>query len=861
MTSKLGKDREALEQLWKDGLSGRALLAEHSRLADELILDIFSRANIQGIENSVALVALGGYGRKELFPYSDIDLMILYHESIEDKIQEVADAILYPLWDTGLDIGHAVRTVEQSLSHAAEDYFFQVAMLDSRRIAGSDSLFQELYKEYKRKFVDGQRDIFVERMRMHRDRRRAKFGSHSYLLEPHLKEGKGGLRDIQAMFWVGKVVFGLDDIDEFVSSGLMLEEERRDFLNAWDTLVRLRNRLHYISRRKNDQLYFEMQEEVAKALGYVKRDGVLAVEQFMRETYAQMGTVAIVTDLFFDHVEEVLGFGRKGGLNLVDREIEAGIEVHNNRIQLVATQSQLEAKPHLLMRVFLASARTGAPIHHRTRKLIGGFLHLVTEKIQNSSRMAKAFISVLLDAKDIFAVLESMLETGLLQAYIPEFGRILTLAQHDVYHVYTVDRHSLQAVAELKHLAEEETQLYQMVKSPEILLLAALFHDIGKGSGKDHSEEGTRIVARLAARMQFSMEDVECLCFLIRYHLFIPENALRRDLNDISFIQRCTETIGDLDRLTMLYLLSIADSRATGPSAWSEWKASLMHKMYLQVRSCIESQDIGREEDEDLVGQVEQGVGWLKKKIMDLLEEEKGIIDLDELPADYILSFSPEMVAEHIRLHRDNYQLLRQKSLITAEDRNDFWSLLVLSKDRPGLLAKICGILTLHNLIVVKAQIFTWNDGTVVDVLYVRPTDGLSFLEKDWQGLNNNLDLAIAHRLGLGHRIYHKLLSSFGHRREVIGKVEPRVIIDNNSSDIYSVIEVYASDLPGLLYHITQTLADFSLNIHKAYIATEIEQLIDVFYVLDLQGRKVLDQDFQREIIHGLLFALGQSEK
>lgn len=312
----------------------------------------------------------------------------------------------------------------------------------------------------------------------------------------------------------------------------------------------------------------------------------------------------------------------------------------------------------------------------------------------------------------------------------------------------------------------------------------------------------------------------------------------------------------------MLYLLSIADSKATGPSAWSEWKSMLMHKMYLKVRSCLESMEMGREPQEVLLGQVEQGVEWLKKKIISLLDGDmEGLVDLNSLPADYILSFSPEVVAKHMRLHREHNRLLQQKSLVLAEERDDYWSLLVMTSDRPGLLAKMCGVMTLHNLTVVKAQIFTWNDGTVVDVLSVRPTDSLGFSEKDWQGLNNNLDLAISHRLGLGHRIYRKLLSSYGRKRELVSKVEPRVVIDNTSSDSYSVVEVYAADLPGLLYHITQTLADFGLNIYKAYIATEVEQLIDVFYVVDSQGHKLVDADFQREVVQGVLYSLGRSEK
>ncbi len=236
-------------------------------------------------------------------------------------------------------------------------------------------------------------------------------------------------------------------------------------------------------------------------------------------------------------------------------------------------------------------------------------------------------------------------------------------------------------------------------------------------------------------------------------------------------------------------------------------------------------------------------------------------MELTSLPTDYVLTFSPETIRDHVCIHRDSYRILRQKSLVKARDYGEYWSILVMSSDRPGLLAKICGVLALHNLNVVRAQIFTWDDDTVVDILEVRPTDGLQFTEKEWPAVNDDLDRAIAHRLGLGHRLYQKLSPTFGRRAELVGRVEPRVVMDNESSDTFSVIEVYSGDLPGLLYHITQTLADFGINIHKAIIATEVEQLIDVFYVLDSRGQKVVDKDFQKEITQGLLYALGRSEQ
>ncbi|SDO44493.1 [protein-PII] uridylyltransferase [Desulforhopalus singaporensis] len=851
-------ERHRLRISWSAGSDSGAILASHTAIVDEYIVGSFKTAQLGVCMEGICLVALGGYGRQEMFPGSDIDLMILYRPEVKDCIAQVADAVLYPLWDTGLDVGHGVRTVEESMVHADEEYFFLVALLDARFLYGDRQLFEELLSEFNRRFVDGHREIFVDRMKMFRESRRVKFGSHSYLLEPHLKEGRGGMRDIQAMMWTAKVVFGLKNLDDFQDAGLLLENEKKMFLRAREFLVRLRCYMHYLNDRKSDQLFYEQQSEVAQGFGYRENDGVSGVEHFIGDLYDALHTVTLTTDLFFDHVDEVLGICDKG-LRVSDRQVEKGIEVKGGKIHLTATGKQMAAKPQIIVRLFLVMARTGLPLHHRTRKSLPEVVGLIDDKQRCSPRLAKTFFALLSGAKDIYAVLSMMLETGVLQAVIPEFGRIATLAQYDLYHIYTVDRHSLQAVAELYSLADSESwgNVMASVKDLNVLYLAALLHDIGKGVGRDHSVEGARLAKGAGERLGFDEAQCDAIEFLVRYHLFIPENALRRDLNDAVFIKRCAELIGDLDRLSMLYLLSVADSRATGPSAWSEWKAALMEELFLKVTPYL---DFGHHGVHDVLAHEEQGVEWLRDQVrVHLLAEKELRVDPERLSTDYILSFSPETIAEHVVIQRDNFNRIRQKALVRAAEVDDGWQLLVMTVDRPGLLAKICGVMTLNNLTVAKAQIFTWYDSTVVDVLNVQPTDGLGFAEKDWQSINEQLDRAVEHRMGLSHRLYSKLASGYGGAPRPGGQVSTKVVIDNNSSENYSVIEVYAPDRPAQLYYITQSLADFGINIHKAYIATEVEQLIDAFYVLDTNGRKLLDEELKEEITQGVLYAITHS--
>ncbi|MCP3677406.1 MAG: HD domain-containing protein, partial [Deltaproteobacteria bacterium] len=513
MKSQLRANRGALESLWQQGLSGQALLRGQSKLVEEFGEECFLEAGVQGADESVALVALGGYGRQELFPYSDIDLMILYRPEVKGSVAQVADSILYPLWDTGLEVGHGVRSVEEAVGLAAEDFFFRVAMLDARLIAGSQLLYFELLSTYKAEFVEGKRQEFVEIMEGVRAERRMKFGKHSYLLEPQVKEGKGGLRDVQAMLWTAKVVYGLEGINGIVGAGILLEDEQEGFVRSWDMLVKIRNRIHYISRRKNDQLFFEQQEEIAEAFAYKDQGGSLGVEVFMREVYGHMQNIAVVTDLFFAHVAEVVGLAG-GREKLRDKVVEKGIELRNGSVHLVASASELRKKPHLLIRVFLAAARFGVPVHHRSRKNISANLGLVTDKVRGASRATASFLAILEKGEGVADVLGVMLETGLLTAYLPEFERIVTLAQHDVYHIYTVDRHTLQAIAELRRVVDEQVAVKAMVVSDKVLYLAMLLHDIGKGAEGDHSEIGAEIARGVGHRLGWTEQECDDLRFV-----------------------------------------------------------------------------------------------------------------------------------------------------------------------------------------------------------------------------------------------------------------------------------------------------------------------------------------------------------
>ncbi|MCJ7601686.1 MAG: ACT domain-containing protein, partial [Desulfobulbaceae bacterium] len=482
-------------------------------------------------------------------------------------------------------------------------------------------------------------------------------------------------------------------------------------------------------------------------------------------------------------------------------------------------------------------------LHHRTKKLISGHLHLIDKKTRHLKRMNKAFLETIQGANPLPA-LTDMLESGLLSAYIPEFLHLKSLAQHDIYHVFTVDRHLLQTVEEVNQLRSLEHMLFITVPSPYILFLAALLHDIGKGFGKNHSEYGAELASDIGKRLRMPEADIKCLTFLIREHLFLAEIAQRRDLEDEALILRCAKQFNDPDRLTMLYLLTIADAKATGPSAWSDWKAALLLELYLKVANTLSRDDL-------TLPDPREEIAWMRGQVSALLGDSPAV-PLKILPDDYLLGNSPDEVVTHLRLHEE---LKKHEVIVKPSQEKGHWSILIMAQDRPGILSKICGVMALHNLKVLAAQIYTWVDGTIVDVLHVTSTLDNQFEDQNWQTLEDDLGKAIHFRIGLTHRL-HKKLTALGAAIGQLGQRPPaKVVIDPDASDNFTVIEVYAVNRPGLLYGITRTLSDFGINTFRAKIGTKADQVVDVFYVLDYQGHKIEDPAFKNEIKNGLLHA------
>ncbi len=835
-SSKIRAKRQALEALWKQGLAGKPLLHEHSDLIDAAI----SQACQTDLKDKIAVVATGGYGRRELFPYSDIDLMLLHDNCSDQELNQAAEKIFYPLWDAGLEVGHGVRTIDQCLAEANKDFFLQVSILDARLVAGSPRLLTALNTTFKNSYVEGKRKDFIKNMLHHRRKRHQDFGNHTYLLEPHIKQARGGFRDLQTMLWSARILFGLNSLKDMHDAALLSPYDFRNLQTADENLTRVRNRLHYISGRKNDQLYFEHQEEMARAFNYKDQKGLLAVEQFMRDTYSHLQVIAITTELFFEHATEVMGLSQS---TRSDKKLEKGLAIRQGRVHLT-DESLLKTRPHLLMRLFSQAATNTLPVYHRSKNIIRSRLDLISTKVRRSKRMGKALTAILLTDNPL-PITSDLLETGILAAYIPEFNHLRSLAQHDIYHVFTVDRHLIQTVAELAKLRKSEENIYQLVASPATLMLAGLLHDIGKGYGGNHPQKGAELTKDISKRIGLNTNDSKDLAFLVREHLFLSQTALRRDLDDENLTMECARKIKTQQRLAMLFLLTIADAKATGPSSWSDWKSALLLELYLKIANALEQGDTPPPDP------AKEGE-WMKAQLHKLLIEKNLDFDLAILPADYLLSFTPSAMLEHIEQQN---QLTKDKITVNATTTNGFWSISIIAHDRPGILNRICGVMALHGLKILAAQIYTWNDGSVVDTIDAVPLDNKNFADQDWTRLSHDLKQAINLRLGLNHRLAGKI-KTMVQVRPGPQQDKPQVIFNNQTSANYTVIEVYAKDRLGLLYHITRTLTDFGINTSRAKISNRRDQAADVFYVQDSNGEKITDKDFQEEITNDLLHSI-----
>ncbi len=851
--------------------SGRAFARDLTAAVDRAVLALLPP---WATPAGWALVAVGGYARRDLSPHSDVDLLMLCRRH-DPAVERLANTVFYALWDAGLEVLPAVRTVAEARRLAAEDLATRTACLQTRRLAGDEALHaafqQAILADARQK---GGRP-FLEALQAENRRRHARAAEAAHGLEPELKEGRGGLRDAQALIWAGSVVLAAAaTLEDLARLGYLDADEAAAIEDGVDFLMRIRHHLHYLAGRRSDRLHFEYQEDVAAFLGYQATNGQLPVERLMRDLSARSETLARATAGFWEHVAERLlekptalspVFSVAAAVRPQGRAEPPPVFVARGGCLHLAEGARPPVEGDAALALFAGAAHRGLLVSHGLIRALrvalaskSGAPDRASAPQRWSPAARESFLAVLRAGENAPPLLEALAECGLLASYLPEWEGVRYLYRQDLCHLYTVDRHSLLTVAELHRVAAGQggdgdlgASLAADVADFDVLLLAGLLHDLGKGLPGDHSEVGAELAATIAERMGLSAQAATTLSFLVRHHLLLARTAGRRDLDDATLIARLAELVGDPERLRMLYLLTVADSFATGPSAWSDWKASLLRDLFFRLLHALDGGFLP-----GLAERLAARRRELRTALFDLDTQEAIDVFLDRMPASYLLSQNAAAVCEH-------YVLLGQaeagapRVAVQRSPNGQYEELTLAAADRPGLLWRVCGVFALHGVNILEARVYTDASGKALDVFRLADAFESEVSAEKRKGIVRDLGLALEGRLSLAYRLARKLTHYRPHRTLPARAV--RVAVDNAASEDYTVIEIHAPDRLGLLYTITRALNDLHLDIHLAKVTTRGPEAVDVFYVHDYRGGKVDDPAHAREIEQAVRFELEEA--
>ena len=820
-------------------------LIQHTRLLDDYFRQAFETSMVGPrmdiSKNPYAIIALGGYGRQEQCVHSDVDLLLLFKKKVPREAENLIQEIIYPLWDIGLDVGYATRSLKESWTLAGKDFEVLIPLLDARFVCGWSVIYSALMDELREKILLKKATAIINWLVEKNEMRHSLYGDSAYLLEPNLKEGQGGLRDYHTMLWIARIEFNVKLPRDLEYLGLLSHEEFQSLTRALAFIWNVRNRIHYICKRKCDRLYFESQIKLSRALNYRKNNGQEPVERFMGELHAQMEALKQQHLVFLYE----LGFEKKRKRKKKSQKRSAvdGLEVIKwGMLNFVAPEEIVKA-PDLLMKIFAESSRLKIPLSAEAKRLVKEFSHLVNQESRSSEPMVKTFERILVAPGSEFNVLNEMLNTGILQKFIPEFQSICNRIQYDEYHLYPLDKHLLRTVQTIRKLGTAKDssleplceKIYNGLKKKKLLFWAALLHDIGKtASGEDHSTQGARMVKNILTQKGLDAEDVSTVTFLVQEHLLLIKAATRRDIHDEETALVCARKIRDIERLKMLYLLTVADSIATGPMAWNDWTATLLRDLFLKVLNVLEKGELATAE---AVGVVEHKKNELTASAANRRAKANIEALLSVMSPRYLLYMPADKIKEHIKLY-DNlgdadfiWDIKRPTEASTR-------TVTICAKDRPGLISKIAGVFTLNNIDILDVQIFTWRNQIALDIFSVKPPPDLILEDEKWDVAEENLHAALSDALNLPAALKKKV-QPYRNGKARLSRKPHRVRVDNTSSSFFTIIEVFTYDFPGLLFSITDALFRCGLNIWVAKIATKSDQVVDVFYVRDVNGQKV----------------------
>ncbi len=848
--------RDEVERRLREDGGGLRCANRLAHVQDEIIRVIYDFAiwHVYRVTNAssaehMAVVATGGYGRGTLAPGSDVDLLFVLPYKQTPWGEQVVEYILYMLWDLGLKVGHATRSVDDCVRLSRSDMTIRTAILEARFLWGDKPLFDDLIKSFNESVVKGTATEFVTAKLAERDERHRRQGASRYLVEPNVKEGKGGLRDLNTLFWITKYAYQVQSGSEMVKAGVFSKRENKRFRQCEDFLWAVRCHMHFLTKRAEERLSFDIQREIAQRLGYTEHPGQRDVERFMKHYFLVAKDVGDLTrilcaDLEEKHVKQTPGLSRFLGVlrgSRKSRPLDGTTDfvVENQRLN-VTNDQVFERDPVNLIRIFALAERHDLLFHPDAMRLVRRSRRLIGKDLRNNAEANRLFINILTSRNDPETVLRRMSETGVLSRFIPDFGKVEAMMQFNMYHHYTVDEHLLRAIGVLSELERGErgddhplaTGLIKEIQNRRVLYVALFLHDIAKGRPEDHSIVGARISKRLCPRLGLTPGETETVSWLIEHHLLMSTVAQSRDLNDHKTIADFAGVVQTPERLKLLLILTVADIKAVGPGVFTGWKGQLLRTLYYETETLLSggSPNVGE-------SRVAAAQAKLIEKLEGWGEEEIAAYRTRHYPAYWVRVDLKDQLA-HAALIRDaDTSDDRLATRVHPHAFEGVTEITVLAPDHPRLLSIIAGACSVAGANIVDAQIYTTTDGLALDTIFVTrelPDDADE--HRRGERVTKIIHGALSGQEKLPESVVHK---SLGRSRFRAFHLETEVLVKNSVSENHTVLEMSGLDRPGLLYDLTREISALNLNIASAHVATFGERAVDVFYVTDLTGQKI----------------------
>jgi [protein-PII] uridylyltransferase len=871
LKSAVNAGRLAAEDILKRDRHGRRCAERLSAMTDDvirLIHTVITRrvypADNPSDAERVAIVATGGYGRGLMAPGSDIDLLFLLPWKQTAWGEQVAEAMLYCLWDMGLKVGHATRSVDECLRQAKADMTVRTALLESRFLLGNRALFSELVSRFDREVVAGTGNDFVAAKLAERDTRHRRSGQSRYLVEPNVKDGKGGLRDLHTLFWIAKYIHNVRDPHDLVTKGVFDRAEYQIFRRAEDFLWSVRCHLHFVTGRAEERLSFDVQREIGLRLGYVTHPGMKDVERFMKHYFLVAKDVGDLTRILCADLEERQAKPAAVLSRLVARlkpstrkSIPGTTDFVSDHGRIAAADPDVFRRdPVNLIRIFHLAEKHNLAFNPDTLRIITRSLKLIDDTVRASPVANGLFRDLLCSRRDPETILRKMNEAGVLGRFVPEFGRIVAMMQFNMYHHYTVDEHLLRCIGvlgDIERASQPElglaNDLFRSIHPGhrDLLYVAMLLHDIAKGQPEDHSVAGARIARKLGPRFGLSQAETELVAWLVQEHLTMSSIAQSRDLSDRKTIEDFAKVVQSLERLKLLTILTTADIRAVGPGVWNGWKAQLLRTLYYETEPVV----TGGFSEVNRSRRVELAQAELRANLKDWPEPERDLYIARHYPAYWLKADLAHKIAHARFLKRIGDEGRTLATDVALDAARGVTEITVVSPDHPRLLSTIAGICAAAGANIVDAQIFTTTDGRALDTIAItRALDRDEDEERRARRIAENIERALSGNAPSPDAAIRREPARGRHRTFA---VEPEVAINNQWSNRQTVIEVSGLDRPGLLHDLTATLSRLNLNITSAHIATFGERAVDVFYVTDLTGAKIDNPTRQAAIRRALV--------